>query len=154
MKKFLDEFKTFALKGNMIDLAVGMIIGSAFTSIVGSLVNDVFMPVLSLLTGKIDFTNMFIALDGNHYATLAAAQEAGVATINYGSFITNVINFLLMALVVFMVVKQINKLQALGKKPEAPKAPTEKECPYCKSMIPIKAVRCPHCTSKLEDSEN
>lgn len=154
MKKFLDEFKAFALKGNMIDLAVGMIIGSAFTSIVGSLVNDVFMPVLSLLTGKIDFTNMFIALDGNHYATLAAAQEAGVATINYGSFITNVINFLLMALVVFMVVKQINKLQAMGKKSEAPKAPTEKECPYCKSMIPIKAVRCPHCTSKLEDSEN
>ena len=93
MKKFLDEFKAFALKGNMIDLAVGMIIGSAFTSIVNSLVNDIFMPLLSLITGKVDFTNMFIALDGNTYATLAEAKELSVATINYGSFITQTINF-------------------------------------------------------------
>ena len=133
MKKFLEEFKAFALKGNMIDLAVGMIIGSAFTSIVNSLVNDIFMPVLSIFTGKIDFSNMFIALDGNKYPTLAAANEV-TATINYGSFIT----------------KAINKLEKIGKASEAPKAPTEKECPYCKSMIPIKAVRCPHCTSELE----
>ena len=145
MKKFLEEFKAFALKGNMIDLAVGMIIGSAFTSIVNSLVNDIFMPVLSIFTGKIDF----IALDGNKYPTLAAANEV-TATINYGSFITQAINFLLMAFVVFMVIKAINKLEKIGKASEAPKAPTEKECPYCKSMIPIKAVRCPHCTSELE----
>lgn len=153
MKKFLDEFKAFALKGNMIDLAVGMIIGSAFTSIVSSLVNDIFMPILSLVTGKVDFTNMFIALDGNKYATLAAAKETEVATINYGAFITQTINFLLMALVVFIVVKQINKLRGLGKKPETPAAPTEKECPFCRTMIPIGAVRCPHCTSQLEISE-
>lgn len=120
MKKFLDEFKAFALKGNMIDLAVGMIIGSAFTSIVNSLVNDIFMPLLSLITGKVDFTNMFIALDGNTYATLAEAKELSVATINYGSFITQTINFLLMALVVFITVKQVNKLRSMGKKPEAP----------------------------------
>ena len=141
MKKFLEEFKAFALKGNMIDLAVGMIIGSAFTSIVNSLVNDIFMPVLSIFTGKIDFSNMFIALDGNKYPTLAAANEVTA---------TQAINFLLMAFVVFMVIKAINKLEKIGKASEAPKAPTEKECPYCKSMIPIKAVRCPHCTSELE----
>lgn len=150
MKKFLEEFRAFALKGNMIDLAVGMIIGSAFTSIVNSLVNDIFMPILSLLTGKIDFSNMFIALDGNKYANLAAAQEAAVATINYGAFITQTINFLLMAMVVFIAVKQINKLEKMGKKPEAPAAPTEKTCPYCKTKIPVDAVRCPHCTSELE----
>lgn len=150
MKKFLEEFKAFALKGNMIDLAVGMIIGSAFTSIVNSLVNDIFMPVLSLLTGKIDFSSMFIALDGKEYANLAAAQEASAATINYGAFITQTINFLLMAMVVFIAVKQLNKLEKLGKKPEAPAAPTEKQCPYCKTMIPIDAVRCPHCTSQLD----
>lgn len=136
----------------MIDLAVGMIIGSAFTSIVSSLVNDIFMPVLSIFTGKIDFLNMFIALDGNKYPTLAAANEV-TATINYGAFITQTINFILMAFVVFMVIKgstNWKKLEKIGKAPEAPKAPTEKECPYCKSMIPIKAVRCPHCTSELE----
>ena len=115
MKKFLDEFKAFALKGNMIDLAVGMIIGSAFTSIVNSLVNDIFMPLLSLITGKVDFTNMFIALDGNTYATLAEAKELSVATINYGSFITQTINFLLMALVVFITVKQVISCAAWGR---------------------------------------
>ncbi len=121
MKKFLEDFKKFALKGNMIDLAVGMIIGSAFTSIVSSLVNDIFMPVLSIFTGKIDFSNMFIALDGNKYPTLAAANEV-TATINYGAFITQTINFILMAFVVFMVIKGINKLEKIGKAPEAPKA--------------------------------
>lgn len=149
MKKFLGEFKAFALKGNMIDLAVGMIIGSAFTSIVNSLVKDIFMPILSLVTGKVDFTNMFIALDGNRYATLAEAQAAAAATINYGSFITQAINFLLMALVVFIVVKQLNRLRGMGKKPETP-APVQKECPFCKTMIPLGALRCPHCTSRLE----
>ena len=110
MKKFIEEFKAFALKGNMVDLAVGMIIGSAFTSIVNSLVNDIFMPVLSIFTGKIDFSNMFIALDGNKYPTLEAAKEV-TATINYGSFITQTINFLLMALVVFLAVKAISRLE-------------------------------------------
>ena len=142
MKKFIEEFKAFALKGNMVDLAVGMIIGSAFTSIVNSLVNDIFMPVLSIFTGKIDFSNMFIALDGNKYPT-----------INYGSFITQTINFLLMALVVFLAVKAISRLEKIGKQPEAPKAPTEKKCPYCSTMIPLSAVRCPHCTSNLDEQE-
>ena len=115
MKKFIEEFKAFALKGNMVDLAVGMIIGSAFTSIVNSLVNDIFMPVLSIFTGKIDFSNMFIALDGNKYPTLEAAKEV-TATINYGSFITQTINFLLMALVVFLAVKAISRLEKSRKR--------------------------------------
>ena len=114
MKKFLEDFKKFALKGNMIDLAVGMIIGSAFTSIVSSLVNDIFMPVLSIFTGKIDFSNMFIALDGNKYPTLAAANEV-TATINYGAFITQTINFILMAFVVFMVIKGSTNWKKLEK---------------------------------------
>ena len=147
---FLKEFKEFAVKGNMIDLAVGMIIGSAFTSIVKSLVDDIFMPALGIFTGSIDFNNMFIALDGNTYATLAAAEEAGAAVIKYGSFITAVINFILMAIVVFIFVKQINKLRNLGKKEEAPAEPTEKECPYCFTKISIKACRCPNCTSELK----
>lgn len=152
MKKFIEEFKAFALKGNMVDLAVGMIIGSAFTSIVNSLVNDIFMPILSIFTGKIDFSNMFIALDGNKYPTLEAAK-AVTATINYGSFITQTINFLLMALVVFLAVKAISRLERMGKKPEAPKAPAEKKCPYCSTMIPVAALRCPHCTSDLTEQE-
>ena len=152
MKKFIEEFKAFALKGNMVDLAVGMIIGSAFTSIVNSLVNDIFMPVLSIFTGQIDFSNMFIALDGNKYPTLEAAKEV-TATINYGSFITQTINFLLMALVVFLAVKAISRMEKIGKQPEAPKAPTEKKCPYCSTMIPLSAVRCPHCTSNLDEQE-
>lgn len=148
MKKFMQEFKKFALKGNMIDLAVGVIIGGAFNGLVSSLVNDIVMPVLSLFTGKLDFTNWFIALDGNKYATLAAAQEAGAATLNYGSFISGVINFLIMAFVVFMLVKAIN---SLTKKEAAPApAPTTKKCPYCMSEIPLGATRCPHCTSTLE----
>lgn len=143
----LKEFKKFALRGNMIDLAVGMIIGSAFTSIVNSLVNDMIMPVVSIFTGKVDFTNWFIALDGGSYATLEAAQEAGAATFNYGSFISNVINFIIMAFVVFMFVKAMNKM----KKKEEPAAPTTKKCPFCKSEISIEATKCPHCTSELSE---
>lgn len=149
MKKLLKEFKDFALKGNMIDLAVGMIIGSAFNGIVGSLVSDLVMPLLSLITGKIDFTNKFIALNGEVYQTLAAAEAAGAPTFKYGLFLTELLNFLIMAFVVFIVVKQLNRLH---KKEEAP-APTEKECPYCKSKIPVGAVRCPHCTSELESGK-
>lgn len=143
----LKEFKKFALRGNMIDLAVGMIIGSAFTSIVNSLVNDMIMPVVSIFTGKVDFTNWFIALDGGSYATLEAAQEAGAATFNYGSFISNVINFVIMAFVVFMFVRVMNKM----KKKEEPAAPTTKKCPFCKSEISIEATKCPHCTSELSE---
>lgn len=144
--KMMDEFKKFALKGNMIDLAVGVIIGGAFNGIVSSLVNDVIMPVLSLFTGKLDFANWFIALDGNTYQTLAEAQEAGAATLNYGNFISGIINFVIMAFVVFMMVKAINKM----KKEPAPAAPTTKKCPFCKTDIPLEASKCPHCTSTLE----
>lgn len=142
----LKEFKKFALRGNMIDLAVGMIIGSAFTSIVNSLVNDMFMPVVSLFTGKVDFSNWFLSLDGSHYATLEAAQAAGAATLNYGMFLSNVLNFLIMAFVVFLFVKGMNKLR---KKEEAAPA-TTKKCPFCKTEIALDATRCPHCTSELE----
>ncbi|MGN1204578.1 MAG: large conductance mechanosensitive channel protein MscL [Lachnospiraceae bacterium] len=145
----LKEFKKFALRGNMIDLAVGMIIGSAFTGIVNSLVNDIIMPIVSIFTGKVDFTNWFVSLDGSHYATLEAAQAAGAATFNYGSFISNVINFIIMAFVVFMFVKLMNKL---SHKEEAPAAPTTKKCPYCQSEISIEATRCPHCTSDLTEA--
>ncbi len=145
----LKEFKKFVMRGNMIDLAVGVIIGGAFNGLVTSLVNDIFMPVISLFTGKIDFTNWFISLDGNAYETLAAAQEAGAATINYGSFISGVINFLVMAFVVFLVVKGINKLH----KDVPEETPvTTKTCPYCQSEIPLGATRCPHCTSVLEET--
>lgn len=139
----LKEFKEFALKGNMIDLAIGVIIGGAFNKIVTSLVNDIIMPILSLLIGKLDFTNLFISLNGEHYDTLAAAQTAGVATVNYGTFIAGVIDFLIMAFVIFILVKQLNKLH---KKPE--EAPKEKTCPFCKTKIDIDATRCPHCTSE------
>jgi len=150
----LKEFKKFAIKGNMMDLAVGVIIGGAFNSLVSSLVNDIIMPVLSLVTGKVDFTNLFIALDGEKYKTLAEAQEAGVATVNYGNFISGIINFIIMAFVVFLIVKAINKLREAGEKKEAPAAPAEpttKICPFCQTEIAIKAVRCPHCTSELKE---
>lgn len=140
----LKEFKEFALKGNMIDLAIGVIIGGAFSKIVTSLVNDIIMPVLSLLTGKLDFTNLFISLNGQKYSTLAEAQAAGASTINYGSFITGVIDFLIVAFVIFIIVKQLNKLH---KEPE--KVVNEKTCPFCKTKIDIEATRCPHCTSEL-----
>lgn len=150
----LKEFKEFALKGNMIDLAVGMIIGSAFNKIVTSLVNDLIMPLLSLLTGKMDFTNLFIALDGKTYESLAAAEAKGVACFKYGAFISGLIDFLLMAFVVFIIVKQINRLRK-PKQSEVQPEPevTTKECPYCLSEVSIKASRCPHCTSVFETPE-
>lgn len=153
MKKFIEEFKQFAIKGNMMDLAIGIIIGGAFTGIVNSLVNDIVNPVLGLVTGNIDFSNLFIALDGNTYATLAEAEELGVSVFKYGSFISNVINFIIMALVVFILVKIINKMRTVGQKPveEAPAEPTTKVCPFCQTEISIKATRCPHCTSILEE---
>ena len=146
----LKEFKKFALKGNMIDLAIGIIIGGAFSGIVNSLVNDIVMPVLSIVTNKVDFTNLFIALDGKEYATLEAAKSAETATINNGLFITGIIDFIIMAFVVFLIVKGMNSLRHKEETP-APAAPTTKICPFCKTEIAIDAVRCPHCTSELEE---
>ena len=153
MKKILGEFKTFIMRGNVIDLAVGVIIGGAFQAIVNSVVNDLVMPLISLCTKGMDFTNKFIVLGSDlEFDTLAAAKEAGVATFSYGSFITAVINFLIMAVIIFLMVKGINKIASLGKKKEeeAPAEPTTKVCPYCKSEIAIDATKCPHCTSEVE----
>ncbi|USG64328.1 large conductance mechanosensitive channel protein MscL [Brevibacillus ruminantium] len=147
----LKEFKEFALKGNVIDLAVGVVIGGAFGKIVTSLVNDIIMPTVGLLLGKIDFTNLYINLGDKVYPTLAAAKEDGAATINYGLFINTVIDFLIIAFAIFIAVKQVNRFR---KKNEPEKAPaTTKECPYCISAIPLKATRCPQCTSPLIEGE-
>lgn len=150
-KGFIAEFKKFIMRGNVIDLAIGVIIGGAFQSIVKSLVDDIFMPIISLATKGIDFSNWFIALDGNKYGTLAQAQEAGAAVISYGNFISAVINFIIMAFIIFLFVKAINTLAEKTKKAEEPAAPTTKKCPYCMSEIDIKATKCPHCTSSLEE---
>lgn len=151
MKKFFGEFKEFIAKGNVIDLAVGVIIGGAFQSIVKNLVENMITPVISLLTKQVSFTDMFIALDGNEYATLAAAQEAGAATLNYGLFIQAVIDFLITAFVIFLLVKGINKIRNMGKKEElaVEEAPSVRVCPFCKSEIAVDATRCPHCTSEI-----
>ena len=151
MSKFVEEFKTFIMRGNVVDLAVGVIIGGAFQKIVTSLVNDIVMPCISLITGGVNFKDWFVSLNGTTYATLAEAQEAGAATLNYGVFITEVLNFLIMAFVIFCLVKTLNTLAEKTKKPveEVPAEPTTKECPFCKSEIAIEATRCPHCTSEL-----
>ena len=146
----LKEFKEFAIKGNMIDLAVGVIIGGAFNGLVTSLVDNIIMPIITLLTGKIDFSNLFIALDGGDYATLAEAQKAGAATFNYGTFLSGVLNFLIMAFVVFLIVKAMNKIR----KKDEPAPVTTKTCPHCMSEVHIDADRCPYCTSQLEMKEN
>ncbi|WP_405382800.1 large conductance mechanosensitive channel protein MscL [Phascolarctobacterium sp.] len=143
---FKEDFKKFAMRGNVIDMAVGVIVGGAFGKIVGSLVNDVIMPPLGMIVGKMDFTNLFIALNGKEYATLEAAKKAGAPVLAYGSFVNTVLNFLILAFVVFMMIRQINKLTP----PPAPK-PEPRLCPYCKSEIADDATRCPHCTSILED---
>jgi large conductance mechanosensitive channel len=142
---FLKEFRDFAMKGNVVDLATGVIIGGAFGKIVTSLVNDIIMPLISLGTGKLDFTNMFISLDGTKYATYEAAKAAGASTLNYGAFITNIIDFLIIAFCIFILITQLNRL----KKAPAPEAPTTKSCPFCQSAIHTEASRCPHCTSEL-----
>lgn len=141
----LKEFREFAIRGNVLDMAVGIILGAAFGTIVSSLVKDVLMPPLGLLVGGIDFSNLFINLSGTHYASLAEATAAGAPTINYGVFINAVISFVLVAFAVFLVVRSFNRFR---KKQEAP-APATKECPYCISMIPVRAQRCPNCTSEL-----
>lgn len=152
MKKFMEEFKTFVMRGNVLDLAVGVIIGGAFQKIITSMVNDIIMPVITLITGGVNFTEWFISLDGNTYATLEDAQKAGAATLNYGVFITEVINFLIIAFVIFMIVRTVNKISeaAKPKEEEVPAAPTTKKCPHCCSEIAIEATRCPNCTSVLE----
>ncbi len=149
----LKDFKAFIMKGNVVDMAVGIIIGVAFGSIVGSLVKDVIMPPVGLALGKIDFSNLAIVLKQGAtpgpYASLAAAQAVGAVTLNYGLFINTIINFLIIALVVFFfIVRPIAKMQAPNKV-AAPAAPTTKECPFCYTNIPIKATRCPNCTSPL-----
>jgi large conductance mechanosensitive channel len=133
------------MRGNVVDMAIGIIIGLAFGKIVTSLVNDVIMPPIGLLLGKIDFANLFINISGQAFPTLVAAKAAGAATINYGMFINTVIDFIIVAFVIFIIIRQINKL----KKPAPVAAPTTKECPFCCSAIPIKATRCPNCTSQL-----
>lgn len=148
---FFGEFKKFITRGNVIDLAVGVIVGGAFQKIVNSLVDDIVMPVISLATKGLDFANWFIALDGGDYATLEAAKEAGAATLNFGNFISAILNFLIMAFVIFLLVKGINSVVEKTKKPEAPEAPKTKKCPFCKTEIDIEASRCPHCTSEIAE---
>jgi large conductance mechanosensitive channel len=142
------EFKEFVMRGNVMDMAIGIIIGAAFGKIVTSLVNDVIMPPIGLLLGKMDFNNLFINLSGKKYSSLAAAKAAGAATISYGAFITTVVDFIIVAFVVFLLVKTINRIKRIKETP-AP-APITKECPYCFSNIAVKAVRCPQCTSELQ----
>lgn len=141
----LKEFKDFIVRGNVLDLAVAVIIGGAFGKIVTSFVNDVLMPPMGLLLGGVDFSNLFISLDGTAYETLEAAQTAGAATINYGLFLNTVIDFLIVAFFIFLVIRMANRM----KKPTLAAEPTTKECPYCYSIISIKAKRCPNCTSQL-----
>ena len=140
------EFKEFAMRGNVIDLAVGVIIGAAFGKIVSSLVDDVIMPPIGKLLHGVDFSNLFITLDTRHFDSLADAKKAGAATLNYGLFLNTVINFLIVAFCVFLLVQQVNRW---AKKPVPAAAPMTKECPQCATTIPIQAKRCPHCTSQL-----
>ncbi len=141
----LKEFKEFAMKGNVLDMAIGVIIGGAFGKIVTSLVSDVLMPPLGLVLGKVDFSSLFLNLSGTPQPSLAAAKAAGAPTVNYGVFLQTVLDFIIIAFVIFMLVRQVNRL----KTPAAPSAPTTKDCPLCLSTIPIKATKCAHCTSAV-----
>jgi len=139
----LKEFKEFAVKGNVVDMAVGIIIGAAFGRIISSFVNDILMPPIGLLMGKVDFSSLFINLSGKSFDSLASARAVGAATINYGLFVNSIIDFIIVAFAIFLVIRQINRLQ---RHPE----PVTKECPYCFSKISVKALRCPNCTSELK----
>lgn len=141
----LKEFREFAMRGNVLDMAIGVIIGGAFGKIVSSLVSDVLMPPIGLLMGKVDFSSLFLNLSGTPQPSLAAAKAAGTPTVNYGVFLQTVFDFIIIAFVIFMLVKQVNRL----KTPEAAAAPTTKDCPQCLSTIPIKATKCAHCTSSI-----
>lgn len=141
----LKEFKEFAMRGNVLDMAVGVIIGAAFGGIVTSLVNDILMPPIGLVLGKVDFVNLFISLSGRSYPSLKAAREAGAATLNYGLFFNTVLNFLIVSFAIFLLIRQVNRLR----RPEAAPAPATRDCPYCLMSVPVRATRCPHCTSEL-----
>lgn len=141
----LKDFKDFIMRGNVLDLAVAVIMGAAFGAVVLSFVKDILMPPIGLLLGNVDFSNLFISLNSKTYASLAAAQAAGAPTLNYGLFINTLINFIIIAFAIFMVVRAASKLQ----KPAVAAAPTTKECPHCLSMIPLKATKCMNCTSEL-----
>lgn len=141
------EFRKFIARGNVIDLAVGIVIGAAFTTVVNSFVNDLLMPPIGRLTGGVDFSNLFVNLSGGEYATLAEAQAAGAATINYGLFINNLISFLIVGWAVFLIVQAYNRVRTIEE--AAPPAPSEKDCPHCLLRIPLQATRCGHCTSEL-----
>jgi large conductance mechanosensitive channel len=141
----LKEFKEFAMRGNVLDMAIGIIIGAAFGKIITSFVSDVLMPPIGLLMGKVDFSSLFVSLSGSSFPSLTAAKAAGAPTINYGVFLQTIFDFVIVAFVIFLLVKQVNRLK---REPAAPlAAPTTKDCPYCLSSIPIKATRCAHCTS-------
>jgi len=143
----LKEFKAFILRGNVIDLAIAVIIGGAFGKIITSLVSDVIMPPIGLLLGKVDFSNLYINMSGKTFTSLAEAQAAGAPTLNYGLFLNNVVNFLIVALVIFLMIRAMNRLT---KKEEKPAEATTRECPYCMTEISKKASRCPHCTSEVK----
>jgi len=145
----LKEFKTFVMRGNVLDLAVAVIVGGVFGKIVSSLVNDVLMPPIGLVVGKVDFSSLYLNLSSDTYASLAEAQKAGAAIIKYGLFINTVIDFLIVSFVIFLVVRLANRLQR-QEAAAAPAAPTTKECPFCLSTIPLKATRCGHCTSDIK----
>ncbi len=145
-KPMLKEFKEFALRGNVLDMAIGIILGVAFGRIVTSFVEDILMPPLGLLLGKVDFSNLFFSLTGTHFDTLAAAKAAGAPTINYGMFANHVLNFIIVAFAIFLLVRQVNRLK---RQPEAA-APTTRECPLCLSVIPLKATKCAHCTAEVK----
>ncbi len=158
IKGFLNEFKEFAVKGNVIDMAVGIIIGGAFSPIVNSLVKDIIMPPIGMILGKVDFSNLYLSIpfgaDHQAYPTIADAQNAGIVTINYGIFINTLISFTIVAFAVFLLVKGMNKLKADNKAEAAAEeaaTPTTKECPYCFETINIKATKCPHCASTLQN---
>jgi large conductance mechanosensitive channel len=142
-----NEFKQFIMRGNVVDLAVGVIIGAAFGKIVTSFVEDILMPPIGLALGNVDFSNLFINLSGKDFASVAAAKAAGAATLNYGIFLNNILNFLIIAFAIFLLIKQVNRLR----QPEAaPAPPVTKDCPYCLSAVPLKATKCAHCTSGLQ----
>ena len=146
----LKEFKEFAMRGNVVDMAVGIVIGVAFGAIIKSLVADIIMPPIGMLLKGINFSDLFISLDGSNYASITEAQDAAAPTLNYGMFINNIINFLIVAFIIFLVVRAINRIKKQASKEEEIK-PSTKDCPFCLSSIPIKASRCPQCTSELAD---
>jgi large conductance mechanosensitive channel len=149
----LKKFREFAFKGNVVDMAIGIVIGASFGKISTSLVNDVIMPPIGLLLGRVDFNSLFIPLDGKTYASLDAAKKAGAATFNYGAFINTVLDFLIVAFAMFLLVQWFQTMEDRFEKPAPVEAPKVKDCPYCFSSIPLAATRCPHCTSQLEQSQ-